>query len=611
MPYVQKSEVRDGMRIDWNVPIQVRDGHTLYADVFRPVAAGHYPVILSHGPYGKGLAFQYGYKTAWSIMAEKHPDVTAGSTNKYQNWEVVDPEKWVPHGYAVVRVDSRGAGASPGYMALWSPQETSDMYDCIEWSGVQDWSNGKVGLNGISYYGMNQWQVAALQPPHLAAICIWEGASDFYRDLSHHGGILCDFIKNWYDMQVKSVQYGLGKNGPINRITGEFVCGMEELSPEQLLKNRENLSAEVAKHALDDAYWKARTPDFSKIKAPLLSAANWGGQGLHPRGNFEGYLRSASTQKWLEVHGIEHWTEFYTDYGRKIQLKFFDYFLRGKKNGWDKQPKVQLQVRHPGEKFVQRVETEWPLARTQWTPMYLNGQDMTLQTKKPEKLAKQTYQGFSDGVTFMLPPSDKDTEITGPLALKLFASSSTQDADFFAVVRVFSPDMKEVVFIGALDPHTPVGQGWLRASHRKLDTKLSKPYRPYHPHDEVQLLTPGKVYEFDIEIVPTCIVIPAGHRLAVTVRGKDYEYPGPATHLSNMKYPMTGCGPFTHTDPKDRPAKVFDGNVTIFTGGARASYLLAPVIPAAKKASAKKATVPKAAAKKATAKKSPSKASSR
>ena len=122
-----------------------------------------------------------------------------------------------------------------------------------------------------------------------------------------------------------------------------------------------------------------------------------------------------------------------------------------------------------------RVENEWPLARTQWTPMYLNAQDMTLQTKKPERMAKRQYQGFSDGVTFMLPPSEQETEITGPLALKLFASSSTQDTDFFVVVRVFSPDMKEVVFIGALDPHTPVGQGWLRASHRKLDPKLSKP----------------------------------------------------------------------------------------------------------------------------------------
>lgn len=87
MPYVQKSERLDGMHVDWNVPIRTRDGSCLYADVYRPVKAGQYPVILSHGPYGKGLSFQEGYRTAWDIMAEKHPDVTAGSTNKYQNWK--------------------------------------------------------------------------------------------------------------------------------------------------------------------------------------------------------------------------------------------------------------------------------------------------------------------------------------------------------------------------------------------------------------------------------------------------------------------------------------------------------------------------------------------
>ena len=117
-------------------------------------------------------------------MVEQHPDVAAGSTNKYQNWEVVDPEKWVPDGYACVRVDSRGAGRSPGLLDLWSAREAQDLYECIEWAAGQPWCNGKVGLNGISYYAMNQWQVAALQPPHLAAMCVWEGAADYYRDLA-------------------------------------------------------------------------------------------------------------------------------------------------------------------------------------------------------------------------------------------------------------------------------------------------------------------------------------------------------------------------------------------------------------------------------------------
>ena len=137
-----------------------------------------------------------------------------------------------------------------------------------------------------------------------------------------------------------------------------------------------------------------------------------------------------------------------------------------------------------------------------------------------------TYEGLGDGVTFLTPPLEKETEITGPMAAKLFVSSETEDADLFLVLRVFAPDMKEIVFPGALDPHTPIGQGWLRASHRKLDPRLTRQYRPYHTHDEKQPLTPGKVYELDVEIWPSCIVVPAGYRIALTVRGRDYVYPG-------------------------------------------------------------------------------------
>ncbi len=221
----QRTEIRDGMRIDWDVPITMDDGLVLRADVFRPVKDGKYPVILSYGPYAKSLAFQDGYPSAWQRMAEKHPDVTAGSSNLYQSWEVVDPEKWVPHDYACVRVDSRGAGCSPGFIDHFSPRETKDFYDCIEWAGVQPWSSGKVGLNGISYYGINQWHVASLQPPHLAAMCVWEGAADWYRDMTHHGGMLSTFWENWYDMQVKTVQYGAGERGKRSRAHGELVCG--------------------------------------------------------------------------------------------------------------------------------------------------------------------------------------------------------------------------------------------------------------------------------------------------------------------------------------------------------------------------------------------------
>ena len=145
---------------------------------------------------------------------------------------------------------------------------------------------------------------------------------------------------------------------------------------------------------------------------------------------------------------------------------------------------------------------------------------MTLRPKQPTRGTKLSFACMGDGVTFLTPPLKEDTEITGPSALKLVASSSTADADFFIVLRVFSPDMKEVVFQGAIDPHTPVAQGWLRASHRKLDKKLSLPYRPYHTHDEKQPLKKGQAVDLDIEIWPTCVVVPAGYRIGLSIRGR-------------------------------------------------------------------------------------------
>ena len=581
----ERTEDRDGMRIDWNVPIEVDDGLVLRADVFRPMKDGKFPVLLTYGPYAKNLAFQDGYPSAWQRMVDKHPDVAANSTNKYQNWEVVDPEKWVPHDYICVRVDSRGTGCSPGYIDHFSPRETKDFHDCIEWAGVQSWSNGKVGLNGISYYGINQWHVASLQPKHLAAMCVWEGAADWYRDMTHHGGILSTFWENWYDMQVKTVQYGAGERGKRSRVHGELVCGPETLSEEELKKNRCDFGAEIAAHPMDDDYHRARSPQWDKITVPVFSAANWGGQGLHPRGNFEGFTRAASKQKWLEAHGIEHWTHFYTDYGREQQLKFFDYFLHGKDTGWRKQPKVNLQVRHPGERFVARAESEWPIARTKWTKFYLDPKAMALTPKKPSGNAKLSFAAMGDGLTFITPPLAEDTEITGPSALKLFAASTTADADFFIVLRIFTADLKEIVFQGAIDPHTPVAQGWLRASHRKLDKTLSKPYRPYHTHDERQMLKKGEKVELDIELWPTSIVAPAGYRIALSVRGKDYVYGGGSGgKLSNFKNELTGCGPFLHDDPRNRPKALFDGTTTLHFSGSKAPYLLLPVIPPKKSA---------------------------
>jgi uncharacterized protein len=567
------------MQIDWNAPITMDDGVVLRADVFRPADAGKHPVILSYGPYAKGLSFQEGYKGNWARLIKAAPEVLRGSSNKYQNWELVDPEKWVPDGYACVRVDSRGAGCSPGYLDVWSPRETQDLYQCIEWAGTQPWSNGKVGINGISYYAMNQWQVAALKPPHLAALCIWEGASDYYREVCRHGGILSDFLSSWYPRQVASVQHGVGAHGAKSAVTGELVAGPQTLSDAELANNRADIPGEAKRRRLLDDYHAARTAQFENIEAPLLSAANWGGMSLHPRGNFEGWLRAGSKQKWLEVHGDTHFTHFYSSYGEALQTRFFGHFLKGEDTGWEKEPRVALNIRHPGERFILRAENEWPLARTQWTKYFLQPRHFGLGTDAPDGEATLRYETTGDGLTFRTQPLEKNVEITGPVAAKLWLSSDTTDADLFLVLRVFDPAGKDVVFIGSNDPRVPVGLGWLRASHRKLDPQRSRPYRPWHTHDEEWPLTPGEPVELDIEIWPTSIVVPPGYRIALTVRGKDYEYDGTDAGLPNAPYSMKGVGPFTHADPDDRPAAIFACRNTLHFGAGKMPYLLLPVIP--------------------------------
>ena len=200
-------------------------------------------------------------------------------------------------------------------------------------------------------------------------------------------------------------------------------------------------------------------------------------------------------------------------------------------------------------------------------------------TEAPVSETTLSYETTGDGITFRTPALTGPLEITGPVAAKLWLSSQTVDADVFLALRVFDPDGKEVVFVGSNDPRVPVGLGWLRASHRKLDPQQTLPYRPWHAHDEEWPLTPGEPVELDIEIWPTSIVVPPGYHVALTVRGKDYEYDGTDAGLANAPYPMKGVGPFTHTDPDDRPASVFACRNSLHFVPGKMPYLLLPVIP--------------------------------
>ncbi len=562
--------------IERDVEITMDDGVALRADVFRPDRPHPVPVVMTLGPYGKGVRYQDGYKAQWDWLADAYPDLLEGSSRRYLTWETVDPEIWVRWGYAVVRVDARGAGRSPGYLDPFSPREVRDYFQAVEWAGSQSWSNGKVGLCGISYYAINQWQVASQQPPHLTAMIPWEGAADAYRDQARHGGILSNvFFRTWYPLQVVSVQHG-NPHAPIDPWLGQRSSGPEELNEQQLATNRADMYARMAQ-PLDGASYRERSADWQRVTVPFLSAANWGGFGLHSRGNFEAFTRAASGQKWLEIHPGRHEEWFYLPYGMNLQRRFFDHFLKGVDNGWEREPRVQLNMRRAfSGKFELRKEHEWPLARTRWTKLYLDAAADSLNWDLPITAATTSIKGMGQPTTVYSQPLAEQTEITGPLAATIFISSSTTDADIFITLRAFGSDGREVDFQGALDPRAPLAQGCLRASHRKLDPARSTPYQPYHTHDEVQPLQPGEIYALQIEIWPTCIVLPAGLRLALTIGGVDFarETPtaGPPVFLVS--------GLFLHTDPVDRPQDIFDGMTTIHTGPDTPSHVLLPIIPA-------------------------------
>ena len=552
------------MRIEKNVVIPVSDGTLLRANVYRPKEDGQYPVIMAFGVYGKDVHFADAFKPQWETLTAIYPDIGEnGSSGNYLRWETVDPERWVPDGYVVIQVDARGTGMSPGYLDPLSPQETQDYYDAIEWAGIQSWSSGKVGLIGVSYYAINQWQVAALQPPHLAAMIPWEGGCDHYRDWSHHGGIFSNtFLTGWWPRQILVNQHGNSRTTHMDRETGVRTTG-EHLSDESLRENRASYPEELFAHPLDDAWHQARTPDLSKIVVPFLSAGNWGGPGVHLRGNIEGFMRASSKEKWLSMHIGTHFESFYLPEFVAMQKRFFGCYLKNEDNGWKKTPPVRLSVR-TAKSFQLRYENAFPLARTKYSPMHLNASTLSMETNVPAVASRIAYAPLSEGVSFSTKPFEHETEVTGFITLKLWTSSTSDDLDMFATLRVFDEYDEEIVFTGAHES-TPLTRGWLRASHREINERASSIGRVFRPHQQIQKWIPNTIYPLEVEIWPTSFVFTKGHRLVLTLQGKDFEYPGVP-------------GRILHNHPQEREPIGLNAINTIYTGPTHDSYLLLPVI---------------------------------
>ena len=532
----EDSQFAEIATVEMDVAVPLRDGIALSANIYRPKQGGPFPVIMALTAYNKNFGPQYYPKHLRSALK---PDFDHGvfTVSPHTTWEGPDPTYWVRQGYAVVYLDSRGFGNSQGRPSTLSVTDRDDFRDAINWAGTQNWSNGNVGLSGVSYLAIAQWVAASGKPKHLKAISPWEGQSDPYREVLYHGGIPSTGFTSFWLRKMRA-----GANGnplpppPIFNFVHQRPQLMKQLQQRPQAKSGINLPA---------------------ITVPALICASWSDQGLHTRGSFEGYKQISSPQKWLYTHGGKKWQVYYSDEALAVQTAFFDHFLKGLPNGFDSSPRVRLEVRETKEKVYIRYADDWPLPNTTYKKLYLNTAETTLQDEAVNAAGTADYDPTTEGLTFRY-VFDRDTEITGNMKLRLWVSASAgNDMDLFIAVQKRDR-------AGALVPFNamagyengPVALGWLRVSQRALDAARSTEAQPVLLHGDAQSIAPGVKVPVDIEILPSSTLYRQGEVLELVVQGRD-----------------------THTHPKMAHGyPVNQGTHRLHAGGAQQAFLLVPVI---------------------------------
>ncbi|HWI87289.1 MAG TPA: CocE/NonD family hydrolase [Sphingomonas sp.] len=494
-----RRENADGMVIDRDYAITLRDGVKIYADVFRPADATGVPVIIGWGPYGKFAPPTYHHFYKFGGM-------TDDMVSKYTAFEAPDPVFWTAAGYAVAIVDPRGAWESEGNANLWGAvKEGEDAYDVIEALAIEPWCNGRVGMSGVSYFTIIQWRAAAAKPPHLAAINPWEGFRDPYRETAYIGGIADRFVQVW---QMTS---GWSHN------------------------EVENVWQMMEEHPLFDDYWASKVADLSDVDVPAYIVASWSDQGLHTRGTISAFNELKSKDKWLEVHGRKKWEYYYTPEALARQRQFFDRFLKGEDSGIDAWPRVRLELRDRYYQGEVREGQEWPPACVEYRPLYLDNQAGSLTDRFPADAAAASYsvdadmsaRAYHDDRLEYDHVFDRDTEVTGDMKLRLWVQAAgADDMDVFVAIQKFDAAGNYVGFpFFSAQEDGPVALGWLRVSHRALDEERSTPWRPVHLHTKEETLAPDEIVPIDIEIWPSSTLFRAGEKLRVVIQGTDvYSY---------------------------------------------------------------------------------------
>ena len=543
-----------------DVAVTLRDGVTIYTDVFLPAEDGHYPALLAWSPYGKEVGGQ--------ILDDvpMRSGVPQAMTSGLEKFEAPDPAYWCARGYAVVNPDKRGAYRSEGNLLYWGHDDALDAGDVINWIANQSWNNQKVGMAGNSWLTASQWFVASERPKYLAAIAPWEGFSDLYRDTNRGGIPMPEFAE--MIAETFSSQYGLLENQPLMLATQPYWC----------------------------TYWQDKAPKVENIDVPAYVVASYTND-VHTHGTFDAYRRLQG-KKWLRVHNTNEWLDFYTH--QDDLCRFFDHYLKGEDNGWEQTPKVRLSVLNPGgQDVVDRIEQEWPLQRTSYRKLYLNGAAQSFQTKKVGRSVRQTYNAEETGkntLAYRLRMDDK-TEITGYMKLHLWVCAEDFD-DMDLQVRVEKLDRNGQPIPGVTG--SPVAAtGFMRVSMRKLDESKSTDSEPYYlfTKEAEQKIKKGVPVPVEIQIWPMGMIFEKNEYLQLTVGA--YEPPVANIPFGSAKITVPASGMTYNPQDKNATFVTIGGNAnevadkaevvtspqthnhgrhTILSGGKYDSYLYIPVI---------------------------------
>ena len=541
--------------------IPLSDGIKIDADVFRPNGGGKFPAIL--GVHGYNKAIQTEPRMPEAINMD-NALIEAGDYNFY-----------VRRGYAHVIANVRGTGRSEGMYLNYGPREVQDTYEVIEWVASQPWCDGNVGMFGVSYFSIVQQQVAALKPPSLKAIFAPFGYTDFYRDKFYHGGILAhNFLVGWSKQldRVRCKSWSREKWGDEKyreaikqKLQDEEIRAVPSLV--EALKNPDQganpLIVDILLNPLDGEYYRERNVDYSKkMEVPAYLGACWGSYRAHLPGAFRSWENWKGPKKMIIGPPIYLDRPVYQY--QDESLRWFDYWMKGIDNGAMEEPPIRLFVTGTGE---WKTANEWPLPETRWITFYLHSNGLLSEHEFWPNDESSTFEDSPDkrgGLVFVSPPLVENTEVIGPIVLNLYGSTTDKDVLWFVSLLDIDPEGHESLLT----------RGWLRGSHRQLDPNRSKPWQPFHSHQEGEALFPGEIYEFNIELRPYGMLFKTGHRIGIRIKCADDEKPPHALHSFSMGH-LWGQTPsrvtvYHNTDyPSHLVLPITKGNIigTYMSGG--------------------------------------------